>query len=97
MKWLEKQTGKGVLKYRMPNIVEGYEFLSMIESVNGSSGFFKAKAKFISNLSPLLDYSACGFSSYDELLNDKENMMHPISEISQEVFDDITGALAKKP
>lgn len=81
----------------MPNIVEGYEFLSMIESVNGSSGFFKAKAKFISNLSPLLDYSACGFSSYDELLNDKENMMHPISEISQEVFDDITGALAKKP
>lgn len=97
MKWLEKVTKLGVLKYRMPNIVEGYEFLSMIESVNGSSGFFKAKAKFIANLSPLLDYSSCGYKSYEDVLNDKENMMHPLSEIAQEVFDDITGALAKKP
>lgn len=97
MKSLEKQTSKGVIKYRMPNIVEGYEFLALIETVDGASGFFKAKAKFISNLSPLIDYSACGFSSYEELLNDKENMMFPLSEIAQEVFDDITGALAKKP
>jgi hypothetical protein len=33
MKWLEKKTDKGVLKYRMPNIVEGYEFLSLIEEI----------------------------------------------------------------
>jgi len=97
LKWLEKKTGKGVLKYRMPNIVEGYEFLSMIEAVSGSSGFFKAKAKFIANLGHLLDYSACGYKDYDDLLNDKENMMFPLSEISQEIFDDITGALQKKP
>lgn len=97
MKWLEKKTDVGVLKYRMPNIVEGYEFLSMVESINGASGFFKAKAKFISNLGPLLDFSSCGYKSYDELLDDKVNMMHPLSEISQEVFDDITGALQKKP
>ena len=96
MKWQEKKTEKGVLKYRMPNIVEGYEFLSMVESVDGASGFFKAKAKFIANLSPLLDYSLLGYSDYSELLEDKTNMMHPLSEISQEVFDDITGALAKK-
>lgn len=96
MKWLEKKTEKGILKYRMPNVVEGYEFLSMIESVNGASGFFKAKAKFIANLSPLLDYSAFEYKSFDELLNDKETMFKPLSEISQEVFDDITGVLAKK-
>jgi hypothetical protein len=81
----------------MPNIVEGYEFLSMIESINGASGFFKAKAKFISNLNSLLDYSSLGYLSYDDLLNDKKTMMHPLSEVAQEVFDDITGALEKKP
>jgi len=97
MKWLEKSTNKGVLKYRMPNIVEGYEFLSMVESVNGSSGFFRAKAKFIANLEPMLEYKQLGYPSYSELLEDKENMMHPLSDIAQEVFDDITGALAKKP
>ena len=96
MKWQEKQTEKGVLKYRMPNVVEGYEFLSMIETVSGSSGFFKAKAKFIANLSPLLDYSAFEYKSYDELLDDKKTMFKPLSEIAQEVFDDITEALAKK-
>ena len=96
MKWFEKKTEKGIMKYRMPNIVEGYEFLSMIETINGASGFFKAKAKFIANLNCLLDYSACGYKDYDEVLNDKENMMFPLSEISQEVFDDITGALQKK-
>ena len=97
MKWLEKKTEKGVLKYRMPNIVEGYEFLSMIEAVNGSSGFFKAKARFIENLYPLLDYKHLGYADYSEVLDDKSTMLHPLSEISQEVFDDITGALAKKP
>jgi endonuclease III-like uncharacterized protein len=96
VKWLEKKTGKGVLKYRMPNVVEGYEFLSLVENTQGTSGFFKAKAKFISNLSPLLDYSICGYSSFDELLNDKENMMQPLSEISQEVLDDIMVAFQKK-
>ncbi len=96
MKWFEKNTEKGVLKYRMPNVVEGYEFLSMIEAVNDASGFFKAKAKFIANLGPLLDFSACGYQNYSELLNDKKVMMHPLSEISQEVFDDITEALQKK-
>lgn len=96
MKWIEKKTGKGVLKYRMPNVVEGYEFLSMVETVTGASGFFKAKAKFIANLGQLLDYSACGYSDYNDLLDDKENMMHPLSEISQEVFDDISAALQKK-
>jgi hypothetical protein len=96
MKWLEKNTDKGVLKYRMPNVVEGYEFLSMIEAVSDSAGFFKAKARFIANLGPLLDFSACGYSNYSELLDDKKAMMHPLSEISQELFDDITEALQKK-
>jgi hypothetical protein len=96
MKWQEKKTEKGIVKYRMPNIVEGYEFLALVENINGASGFFRAKAKFIANLAPLLDYSSCGYASFDDLLDDKDNMMAPLSEISQEIFDDITSALAKK-
>lgn len=96
MKWKEKITEKGALKYRMPNIPEGYEFLALIESVNGSSGYFKAKAKFISNLESLLDFSSLDYKNFDELLEDKDTMFKPLSEIAQEVFDDITGALAKK-
>jgi hypothetical protein len=97
MKWLEKKTSKGTLKYRLPNVVEGYEFLALVENTQGTSGFFKAKAKFISNLAPLLDYTNCGYPSFDDLLNDKENMMQPLSEISQEVLDDIMAAFSKKP
>ncbi|MCS6281436.1 MAG: hypothetical protein HUM72_12460 [Dolichospermum sp.] len=97
MKWIEKSTLKGTLKYRMPNVVEGYEFLSMIETVSGAAGYFKGKAKFISNLGPLLDFSACGYKDYSELLMDKENMMSPLTEIAQDVLTDITDALAKKP
>ncbi len=93
----EKKTDKGVLKYRLPNVVEGYEFLSLIESVNNASGFFKVKAKFIANLGPLLDFSGLGYKDYNDLLNDKATMRRPLSEISQEIFDDITEAIAKKP
>jgi hypothetical protein len=96
MNWLEKNTKKGVLKYRMPNIVEGFEFLSMIEAIKTSGDFYRVKGKFIAGMSCLLDYSALGYDGYDKLLEDKENMLHPMSEIAQEVFNDITGALAKK-
>jgi hypothetical protein len=92
----EIKTKKGLIKYRLPNIVEGFEFLAMIDAIKTNSDFFKVKAKFIANLGSLLDYSDCGYKSYDELLLDKDNMMFPLSQISQEVFDDITGALAKK-
>jgi hypothetical protein len=80
----------------MPNIAEGYEFLSMIDSIKTSGDFFRIKGKFIAGMSQLLDYSTLGYASYDELLNDKDNMMHPLTQISQEIFDDISGALAKK-
>lgn len=96
MKWLEKNTVKGNLKYRMPNIVEGYEFLSMVETIKNGADLFKVKGKFISKMAPLIDYSSCGYSSWDEVINDKEVMFHPLSEIAQELFDDVTAVLVKK-
>ena len=92
----EIKTNKGSLKYRLPNIAEGFEFLSMIETIKTGSDFFKVKGKFISKMDSLIDYSSCGYNSWDELLNDKDNMFHPLSEIAQEIFDDITGVLVKK-
>ena len=80
----------------MPNVIEGFEFLSMVETMRSGSDLFKLKAKFISKMESLVDYSACGYQSWDELIVDKENVFHPLSEIAQEIFDDITGVLVKK-
>lgn len=92
----EKQTLKGVLKYRMPNVIEGFDFLSMVEGIKNGADLFRVKGKFISKMDSLIDYSACGYGSWDELLNDKEAMFHPLSEIAQEIFDDVTAVLVKK-
>jgi hypothetical protein len=92
----EKSTSKGVLKYRMPNVVEGFEFLSMIGSISSGKDIFKMKANFISKIEPLVDYSSCEYKDWNELISDKETMFHPLSEIAQEIFDDITGVLVKK-
>ena len=92
----EKQTAKGVLKYRMPNVIEGFEFLSMIESIKTGTDLFKVKGKFISKMDNIVDYSLCDYKSWDELINDKENMFHPLSEIAQEIFNDVTAVLVKK-
>lgn len=92
----EKQTPKGVLKYRMPNVIEGFEFLSMVESIRTGADLFKVKGKFIGKMGGLIDYSSCGYQSWNELINDKEAMFHPLSEIAQEIFDDVTAVLVKK-
>ena len=94
--WKEKATNKGVLKYRMPNIAEGYAFLALVDQLKVYSDVITVKGKFCAGMAPLLDYSALGYSSYDELLNDKVNMTIPMAEIVNELFDDITGAFAKK-
>jgi hypothetical protein len=92
----EIQTPKGLLKYRMPNVSEGFEFLSLLEVVKTNSDMFRVKAKLIGPIENLVDYSSCGYASYKELLDDKENMFHPLSEIAQEVYSDIVSVLIKK-
>jgi len=92
----EKNTPKGILKYRMPNVIEGFEFLSMIETIKTGGDLFRIKGKFINKMDSLIDYKSCGYQSWEELISDKENMFHPLSEIAQEIFDDVTGVLVKK-
>lgn len=96
MIWLEKQTSKGVLKYRMPNISEGYHFLSMSEDIGTARGILALTGKIIETMGNLVNTSSVGYDSYTEMLNDKENMWKPLTEISNEIINDINGVLIKK-
>jgi hypothetical protein len=96
MSTLTKQTKKGVLKYRLPNIAEGYEYLALIDTVEKNSDLFKIKAQFIMKMSDLLEWKELGYESYNEVLNDKENMKTILSDIASEIFSDITGTFEKK-
>ena len=96
MKWLEKSTDKGILKYRMPNIEEGYYFLSAIERMSNAQDVFKVKGKFVSMMSDMLSYKDIGFETYEDFLSDRENNAQAVADIVTEVFDTITRELGKK-
>lgn len=96
MKWLEKETKKGILKYRMPDISEGYYFLSLASDISTADGMLVTTGKVISAMGKMVNFSSLGYSSYDELLNDKINMWEPISEISKEILSDLNEVLTKK-
>lgn len=96
MSTLSKKTNKGVLKYRLPNIAEGYEYLALIENVNTNSDLFRIKGQFILKMSDLLEWKELGYETYDDVLNDKANMKLALSEIAGEIFQDITGSFEKK-
>jgi hypothetical protein len=96
MKWKEKETAKGQLKYRLPNVAEGYDFLSAIEKIENAQDAFKIKGKFISKLENLVDHKSLGYASFEELLEDDENNFVVLGQIADEIFIAITKALGKK-
>jgi hypothetical protein len=93
---LKVNTPKGDLKYRLPDISEGYEYLCFVETIQTSSDVFKIKAKIIKHMSELIEFKELGYDNYQEVLNDKENMRDALSEISKAIFDDILELLGKK-
>lgn len=96
MKWLEKNTDKGVLKYRMPDIEEGFYFLSSIEKISNAQDVFKIKGAFISLMKDMVQFKELGYDTYKEFLSDRENNAQAMSDIVKEVFDVITRELGKK-
>ena len=94
---MEKQTEKGVLKYRMPNILESYDILECSGITEGKPSQLKMKRNIIASMGYLIDFSAIeGVASYDELLNDTENMIVPLGEIADEVIVKAFSAFKKK-
>jgi hypothetical protein len=96
MKWLEKKTEKGILKYRMPNIQEGYSFLSLVERIESAQDLWKVKSKFLESMAGLIDFKSAGYATYFDFLEDKENNSELCSEICDEVFNDVTSLVKKK-
>lgn len=96
MKWLEKETANGVLKYRMPDISEGYFFLAEIEQMKNAQDIFKCKGTFIKMMGDMILFKELGYSDYKEFLSDRENNEQAMNEIVSDVFDTITRGLAKK-
>jgi len=94
---MEKQTDKGVLKYRMPNILESYDILECSGITEGKPSQLKMKRNIIASMGYLIDFSEIeGVSSYDDILNDTENMIIPLGEIADEVIVRAFSAFKKK-
>lgn len=93
---MQINTPKGDLKYRLPDISEGYDYLCYVDTLQKSSDIFRIKAKIIRNMGELIEFKELGYDNYQEVLDDKENMRDALSEISKAVFDDICELLGKK-
>ena len=79
----EIKTEKGILKYRMPNILEAYDLLDASGITSGETSNLKLKKNIISFMGGYIDFSGIeGITKYEELFEDVENMMQPLSEIA---------------
>ncbi len=80
-------TDKGVLKYRMPNILEAYDLLEASGISNGEVSTLKLKRNIIKEMKYLIDFSGIeGVETYDQLLEDIETMITPLSIVADEVI-----------
>lgn len=96
IKWKEIETPGGILKYRLPDIAEGFDFLAVIERISCAQDVFKIKGNFSRMMGPMIDYNGLGYASYDEFLRDRENNTAAMAAIADEFFIEITRALGKK-
>lgn len=97
MQYKEIKTEKGVLKYRMPNILESYDILECSGVTEGKPSQLKMKRNIIASMGHLLDFSAIEeFKSYEDVLNDTENMIVPLGEIADLVIIKAFSAFKKK-
>ena len=90
-------TPKGILKYRMPNILEAFDLLNSCGISDGETATLKLKRNIIASMSSCIDYSLIdGVNSYEDLINDVENMILPLSEIADEIIYKSFTAFRKK-
>jgi hypothetical protein len=85
------------LKYRLPNILEAYDILEASGINRGNVNALKLKRNIISSLGVLVDYSLIeGVHSYEDLLNDVDDMLLPLGEIADEIIVKIFDIFKKK-
>lgn len=87
MQYKEIKTEKGVLKYRDPNCLEVYDMLEASGIYIGETSSNRLKRNITAAMGAMIDTSEIeGKPTYEELLNDVENMMIPLSEISDHII-----------
>lgn len=83
----EIATGRGILKYRMPNIPEAFIVLEKSGISSGETSTLLLKGNIINSMEKFVDFSAIeGVTKYEELLNDVDNMIIPLGEIADEII-----------
>jgi len=93
----EIKTERGVLKYRMPNIIEAYSFLGLIKVLEPGINSLTVKGNAIEHLHIFLDYSQLkGVSSYEDLLSDVTDMSESLGEIADEILAKALEVFKKK-
>lgn len=97
MSMKEIKTKKGVLKYRMPNILEAYDLLEASQITSGETNPLKLKRNIISKLNLFVDFSDCkGIESFDDLISDVENFIEPLGVIADQIILKTFSAFKKK-
>ena len=90
-------TSKGILKYRMPNIIEVYKIISESGIYKGELDDLTLRMNVIGSMKSLIDFSGVeGVKTYDELLLDIEDMLFPLSEIADSIISKTVEVLKKK-
>lgn len=96
-----KETIRGNLEYRSPNIFETLQIIGQCDFTNTNS-MLSHQGVVIKNLEPFIDYSNLRtedgkeYKSYDEVCNDFV-LMNPLMMIANEILDNyIQGSKKKK-
>lgn len=91
------KTKKGVLKYRMPNILEAYDLLDASGVSSGETNALKLKRNIMANMSKLIDFSECkDIQAYEDIIADVETFIEPLGSIADEVILKTFTAFKKK-
>ena len=90
-------TEKGIIKYRMPNILEAYDLLEKSGVTQGESSSIKLKRNIIEHMESLIDYSEIeDCKSYGDLLLNVDQMLLPLGEIADELITKTFAVFKKK-
>jgi hypothetical protein len=93
----EKKTSKGVLKYRMPTIIESVSLIRLVRGCFELNDTVGAKLILMENIKELFDYSAMdGVKSFEDLNSDSEEFTSILFEVSDDILNKIVGAFSKK-
>lgn len=97
MKWFEKQTSKGILKYRMPTILEAIKYVRILREFFATDDLVGARLVLMENIQELLDYTSLdGISSFEDINKEGDAFTSALYQISDEILNKVVESFAKK-